>query len=65
MKMFDNPREYTTLLLESVVDGFTTWEKIACACLDFMSEQEVRNMCENEFPELCPNEEEDDEEDEE
>jgi hypothetical protein len=57
-------REYTRRLLEAVENGLTTWETVATSCLDFMSEQEVQDMCEVYFPEVCPDEVEVDDEEE-
>jgi hypothetical protein len=53
-------REYTKRLLEAVENGLTTWENVATSCLDFMSEQDVKDMCEVDFPEVCPDYEEED-----
>lgn len=40
-----HPRKYTNWLYEAVAQGILTWESIAQACLAYMSEQDVENMC--------------------
>jgi hypothetical protein len=46
-------REATCMLLDSAEDGCVSWETIARAALGYMSEDDVRDMCEKEdFP--CP-----------
>lgn len=46
-------REATSMLLHSAEDGCVTWEIIARAALGYMSEDDVKGMCEaNDFP--CP-----------
>jgi hypothetical protein len=44
-------RESTVWLLESAEDHCISWEAIARAALAYMSEDEVRDMCNaNDFP---------------
>ena len=57
-------REYTKRLLEAVENGLTDWENVATSCLDFMSEHEVQDLCEAYFPEVCPDENDESEEEE-
>ena len=51
-------REATSMLLDSAEDGCVSWEEIARAALGYMSEDDVKGMCEaNDFP--CPWQDED------
>ena len=47
------PREYTCKTIEAVEEGWLTWEKIARAALNYMSESDVEDMAHSEqwFPE--------------
>jgi len=38
-------REVTNNLICSVEEGFVTWEDVARACLSYMSEDDVKDMC--------------------
>lgn len=53
-------REYTTRLLEAAAEGFVSWEQIATIALGYMDEASVQDMCESDFQEICPDEEDDD-----
>ena len=54
-------RDYTNELIERADQGILTWKQIAQAALQYMSEDDVKNMAEsNEFIE----DEDDDEEEE-
>lgn len=55
-------RQATTQLIEMVEDGLLTWEDIAMAALNYMSESDVKDMAEcNDFIE--DNEDNEDNED--
>jgi hypothetical protein len=54
-------REYTNRLSEAAEQGLVTWEAVARACLGAMSEDEVQDMCECDFQEVCPDDDETDE----
>jgi hypothetical protein len=46
-------REYTKRLLNLIEEGILTKDSVIRACLDYMSEAEVKDMCvENEFVDL-------------
>lgn len=38
-------RKYTNLLYELVDNGVLSWEEIGKACLNYMSESDVEDMC--------------------
>ena len=40
-----NPRRATDDLISAIEDKFVTWEKVARACLKYMSEDDVKDMC--------------------
>ena len=42
-------RAFTNALLEDAEQGLLSWESIARAALDYMSEDEVRDLAETEF----------------
>jgi rubrerythrin len=56
-----NTRKATNRLLDEARDGSLSWEAIARACLNYMSEADVAGMAEEEF-ELYPDEPEEEEE---
>lgn len=62
----DGCRDYTNELLERVNQGLLTWEQIAQAALQYMSEDDVKDMAEsNELIEDDDEEEEEEEDDDE
>jgi hypothetical protein len=55
-----NLREYSLKLLEAVEQGLLNKDQVIQACINYMSEQDVQDMCEaNDF---FPQDEEDEEE---
>jgi hypothetical protein len=55
-----NLREYSLKLLEAVEEGLLNKDQVIQACINYMSEQDVQDMCEaNDF---FPQDEEDEEE---
>lgn len=45
----DGSRAFTNALLEDAEEGILSWESIARAALDYMSENDVRDMAESDF----------------
>lgn len=44
------PRQYTNQLIDMLDNGLIDHKTVVTACLNYMSEQEVQDMCEaNEF----------------
>jgi hypothetical protein len=54
-------RDYTNRLLEAAEEGMVSWEQIARIATDYMTEAQVQDMCESDFPEVCSEEDFDDE----
>jgi hypothetical protein len=52
-------REYSKLLLKAAEDGIVSWETIAVTCIGVMSEADVQDMCEDDFSDICPEEDDD------
>lgn len=44
------PRQYTNQLIDMLDNGLIDYKTVVTACLNYMSEQEVQDLCEaNEF----------------
>ena len=49
--MSSTPREFTSYLLESIDEGYISAQAVVEMCLNYMSEDDVRDMMEiNELP---------------
>lgn len=60
--MAKKPREYTEKVLEAVEEGLLDRDTVIMACLKFMSEDDVKAMCDANL--FFEHEEEEDEEEE-
>ncbi|MDD4643720.1 MAG: hypothetical protein PHW90_01680 [Bacilli bacterium] len=63
--MNTNARKVTNDVISAVEDGFLSWEEVAKACLNYMSEDDVEDMARLEDWSIWLEDEEDEEEDEE
>lgn len=53
-----NSREVTNNLISAVQDGFVSWEQVARACLNYVSEEDVIQICKANDFHIIPEEEE-------
>lgn len=45
LKEYVDPRRATNDLISAIDDGFISWEEVAMACLNYMSDDDVKDMC--------------------